>query len=163
MAIFNAESLIFASNLFDFKALTPFALFGVFAVAAWWLLEKMAARKPRAEERLDEFKDPTKRNKGLKDDHSGSGRGDTVAKMLEKASPALAKPLQPKNELEVSKLKQKLATAGFRSEAAPTIFLGIKFSALVAGLFLSGGWMLFTSGFTQDTLIYTIGIAGIMF
>jgi tight adherence protein C len=162
MAFLHADNLTLLSSLIDFKALTPFALFGVFAVAAWWLLEKMAARKPRAEERLDEFKDPRKR-KGFTGSSEGSGRAEGVAKMLEKASPALAKPLQPKSDLEVSKLKQKLAVGGFRSESAPTIFLGIKFSALVAGLFLSGGWMLFTNGFTQDTLIYTVGIAGIMF
>ena len=163
MAIYHADPMTLFAALIDFKSMLPFALFGVFAVAAWWMLEKMAARKPRAEERLDELKNP-KLRKGSKDiGHEGSGRADSVAKMLEKASPALAKPLQPKSELEVSKLKQKLSVAGFRSESAPTIFLGIKFTMLVVGLFMSGGWMLFTNGFTQDTLIYTVGIAGIMF
>ena len=40
--------------------------------------------------------------------------------------PALAKPLQPKTEAEVGKLRAKLNYAGFRSEAAPSIFLGLK-------------------------------------
>ena len=51
-------------------------------------------------------------------------KSDAMTKMLEKASPALAKPLQPKNELEAGKLKRKLPSAGFRSEAAGSIFLG---------------------------------------
>ena len=62
-----------------------------------------------------------------------------MTKVLEAASPALAAPLQPKSELEVSKLKLKLANAGFRSEAAPTIFLGFKFLGLMVGLCLGGG------------------------
>ena len=164
MDFLNIDNLVFLASLFDMKALVPFALFGVFAAAAWWILEKMATGKPRAEERLDEFKNPKRRRSNLTDDRDAvDKRSDKVAKMLEKASPALAKPLQPKSDLEQSKLKAKLATAGFRSEAAPTIYLGIKFAALVAGLFFSGGWMLITSGFTQDTLVYTIGVAGLMF
>jgi tight adherence protein C len=163
MVLLQADHLIFLTSLVDTKAMLPFALFGLFAVAAWWLLEKLASGKPRAEERLEELKDPRKRKGASDKGREGTSRGDAVARMLEKASPALAKPLQPKSELEVSKLKQKLAVAGFRSETAPTIFLGIKFAALVAGLFFSGGWMLFTNGLTQDTLVYTIGTAGIMF
>ena len=164
MVFSHTDSLILLTSLFSFNALVPFALFGLFAAAAWWVLEKMAARKPRAEERLDEFKNPGRRRKNIADDRDVVGkRTDAVAKILEKASPALAKPLQPKSELEANKLKAKLACAGFRSEAAPTIFLGIKFAALVAGLFMSGGWMLLTSGFTQDTLVYTVGVSGVMF
>ena len=63
MAIFPADHLIFLTSLFDMKALMPFALFGVFAAVAWWMLERMAAGKPRVEERLDELKDPRKRSK----------------------------------------------------------------------------------------------------
>ena len=50
--------------------------------------------------------------------------------MLERASPSLAKPLQPKNEAELGRLRTKLAVAGFRSEAAGTIYLGLKFTGL---------------------------------
>ena len=49
-----------------------------------------------------------------------------MARMLEASAPALAKPLQPKTEQAMSKLKLKLSYAGFRSEAAPQIFLSIK-------------------------------------
>ena len=44
----------------------------------------------------------------------------------------MASPLQPKTELETSKLKLKLAMAGFRGEGAPSVFLGMKFSLLLA-------------------------------
>ena len=72
--------------------------------------------------------------------------------MLEKATPALAKPLQPKNEAELGKLKTKLANAGFRGEAAGSIFLGLKFAGLLAGLFLGGGTIASLRGINQNSL-----------
>ena len=53
--------MILAATLIDFESLVPLALFGTFATLAWWLLDWMAAGKPRALERLDELKDPRKR------------------------------------------------------------------------------------------------------
>ena len=70
-----------------------------------------------------------------------------------KRPPALAKPLQPKTEPELGKLKTKLANAGFRSETAGSIFLGLKFAGLLAGLFLGGGTVLPLHGFTQNSLM----------
>ncbi len=49
-----------------------------------------------------------------------------MTRLLERASPRMAKPLQPKTEADVGKLRAKLNYAGFRSEAAPSIFLGLK-------------------------------------
>ena len=91
-------------------------------------------RASRAQlERLEELKDPHKRRKPPAE--APLKKSDAMTKMLEKATPALAKPLQPKNEAELGKLKTKLANAGFRGEAAGSIFLGLKFVGLVAGLF----------------------------
>ena len=41
--------------------LTKVAIFGFAAVLAWWLLEFFVAAKPRAEQRLDEFREPNAR------------------------------------------------------------------------------------------------------
>ena len=117
--------------------MVPWALFGTFAALAWWALDLMAAGKPRQLERLEELKDPNKRRKAQS--QSALKKSDAMTRMLEKASPALAKPLQPKNAGELSKLKAKLAHAGFRGEAAGSIFLGFKFVGLVVGLVLGGG------------------------
>ena len=43
----------------------------------------------------------------------------------------------PKTELEQSALKIKLANAGFRSESAVNVYLGLRFIALVV-FFLAG-------------------------
>jgi tight adherence protein C len=139
----------------------PFALFGAFAAATWLLLEFFSSRKPRAEQRLDEFRDPKLRRRH--EQPIAGKKGDAVTKVLEKATPALAKPLQPKNEEAAGKLKKRLAHAGFRTEAAPTIFLGLKFACLLLGVFLGGGWLLLVSGIGQSGLFRSVMVAGAMF
>ncbi len=55
--------------------------------------------------------------------------------ILEKAAPFLSKPVMPKNAEEQSTLKSKLASAGFRRESAPVLFLATKtLGAAVIGL-----------------------------
>ena len=147
--------------LIDFERLLPFAIFGLFAVGTWWLLNVMATGRPRAEERLDELQKPGARRR-LEDIGLTKKQG-SMTRMLGRAAPALAKPLQPKSEREVGKLKTRLGYAGYRHESAPSIFLGLKFVALVVGLFVGGGTMLFTQGLTQSALIKSVLIAGGMF
>jgi tight adherence protein C len=151
---------MFAQSFVDFERLMPWALFGVFATIAWWALDYMAAGKPRALERIEELKNPSRRRQAQQ---SAMKQSDTMTKILERATPALAKPLQPKTEAEMGKLKAKLAHAGFRGEAASSIFLGLKFGGLVAGLLLGGGTVASLRGLDQNTLIWTIGLAGLMF
>ncbi|MEX1223687.1 MAG: type II secretion system F family protein [Pirellulales bacterium] len=147
------------ANLLTFQTILPFAVFGLFAVGAWWLLEMFASGKPKAEQRLDEFKNPRKKRQEERD----RGRDGAMSRMLEKATPALAKPLQPQDEASASKLKKKLVQAGFRGEGVASIFLGLKLVGLIVGLLLCGGFMLLTSGFTQTTLIRTVLVAGGLF
>ncbi len=152
--------VVLADSLMSFETLLPLALFGMFAAVAWWGLELIAAGKPRALERLDELKNPHKR----KIPAGGAlKKQDAMTRILEKATPALAKPLQPKSDADVSKLKLRLANAGFRSEAAGSVFLGLKFAGLVAGLFLGGGTILGVGGVSQKTLIGAVALAGFLF
>jgi tight adherence protein C len=139
----------------------PMAMFGAFAAIAWWGLDYLAAGKPRALERLEELKDPRKRRKVAAE--SALKQTDSFTKMLEKASPSLAKPLQPTNEVELGKLKTKLSNAGFRSESAGSIFLGLKFTGLVVGLFLGGGLITSLHGVDQKAMVWSIACAGLLF
>ncbi len=148
--------MLSAIDFLNFEYLLPFALFGLFAVGAWWLLGLVTSTGTRAEQRLDELKDPRLRR-------AEGGRGDAMSRVLEKATPALAKPLQPKNEAEQGKLKVRLQNAGFRQEGAASIFLGLKIIGLAIGFMLCGGGMLISSGMTQNTLMYTIMGAGLLF
>jgi len=151
--------VIFA-DLVNFTQLLPLAVFGLFAVGAWWLLDLIATGRPRAVQRLDELKNPALRRR------EGAGvtkKQDTMTKVLEAASPALAAPLQPKSELEASKLKLKLSNGGYRSEAAPTIFLGFKFLGLIIGLFGSGIAMMVLGNFSQKSTMTSLFVAGALF
>jgi tight adherence protein C len=154
--------VFFAESLIHFDQLVPWALFGAFAAAAWWLLDFLGSSKSRTIERIDELKDPNKR-RATQQRQTAMKESDAMTKLLEKASPALAAPLQPKTEMELGKLKSKLAQAGFRGEMASSIFLGFKFAGLVAGLLLGGGTITSLRGLDQKALIWTVGFAGIMF
>ena len=129
------------------------------AAAAMFLLDLMSTRKTRAVERLGELKDPRKR---LLDKNVTGKKNDAMSKVLEKASPTLAKPLQPKSAKEQGLLKQRLDHAGFRGEAAPGMFLSSKFAGLLIGFTIAGGSVLFT-GFNQSALIRMVLLAGGMF
>lgn len=144
----------------DFIYLLPVAAFGAIAAAAWAALDYFSAAKPRTEQRLDEMRDPTIRRR--KEDDRNK-KTDAMTKVLESATPALASPLRPKNEAEASKLKLKLAHAGFRSEGAQTIFLGLKIIGLIVGLVLGGGSAVLFSGFSQASIFRLVMLAGGMF
>jgi tight adherence protein C len=141
--------------------ITKLAIFGAVTAVAWWLMDVLARGKPRAEKRLDEFREPTTRRS---DRSTGvTRRSEGVAKLMEKASPRLSKALRPTSEAEVGKLKLKLSYAGFRGEGASSIFLGFKAICLILGFLIGGGTLWFTKGATTETLMYTVGSAGVAF
>jgi tight adherence protein C len=133
---------------------------GVFlaiAVVVWVVMAPMLGDKSRAEERLDIMRDPRKR------EAQTSQSGNAVTRMLENAAPAFAKPLQPKSEKEVGDLKARLSHAGFRSPAAPQVFLGVKFIVLMLGLVVGGGFSVATMGFNQSALMRVVIYGGLGF
>lgn len=150
--------MIFAIDIVNLSTLTPVAVFGAIAALAWWGLDWAAAGNSRTIERLAELRSPNKRRAAT----SNSG-GNAITRALEQAAPALAKPLQPKNEAEVSTLRKRLTVAGFRGESAVTIFLGLKFAGLVVGLFAFGGASVLWHGLTQKAGLYTVLLAGSLF
>ncbi|MEI8376117.1 MAG: type II secretion system F family protein [Planctomycetota bacterium] len=147
-------------TLFTFSDFIPLAIFGLFAAIAWFGLEYMAASKPRAVERLDEIKNPQKRRSSQAE--AILKKPDTVAMVLEKTS-ALTKAFAPRNAVEANKLKNTLASAGFRIEGLVPIFYGLKFAMLMAGFFLGGGMLLWAKGFSQNTLIWVVGVSAVCF
>jgi tight adherence protein C len=124
----------------NYAILLPVAAFGALFAVSMLLLEWVVGTKPRAEERLEEIRDPSLRKRRAEGGNTGTTAA--VTEMFKKATPALAKPLQPKDEREAGKLKTKLSVAGFRSEGATTAYLGLKFFALIIGLSFGGGGLL---------------------
>jgi tight adherence protein C len=153
--------LLLAQSSDFYSWLAPLGVFGLVAALAWMTVDWLSSKTSRAEQRLDDFKDPMARKK--REELGPKKKNDAVARMLESAAPSLAKPLQPKSEQEQSKLKLKLSYAGFRSEAAPQIFLGCKFIMLMIGLVLGGGTTVAIMGINQGSLFRIVMIAGGMF
>src|SRR5262245_42300081 len=96
------------------------AVFLAIAAVVWLIAGYFLGDRSRAEERLEDFRDPNARKRR---DQEG---GMSVAKLLESAAPALAKPFVPKTEQEQSKLKLELSYAGFRSPGAPSIYMVLR-------------------------------------
>ncbi len=90
--------------------IVPVAIFIACGALTWLVLAHFFNKTDdRAEQRLQELSDPRLRQ-------SGDGKkSEALVRALKNASPALAKPLTPKTEAEMSKLKQSLVEAGFRS------------------------------------------------
>lgn len=72
-------------------------------------------------------------------------RESVAAKMMEKVAPLAVRPVMLKNSADMSKLRVKLASAGFRSERAPIMFLASKTVVGVAA-FLAVATYFFSSG-----------------
>jgi tight adherence protein C len=138
----------------DLPQLIPYAIFAAVVAGVWSLLTLLGSKESRVSERLEELKDPRKRNP-----NEPSARETGFSSVFRKAAPALSKALQPKTELEQSNLRVKLANAGFSSPHANTIFLAIKTASMLAGAVLGGGVGLFLKGFSTDALLST-GMGG---
>lgn len=156
----NDADLFLAQGM-NFTALLPYAVFGMFAALAFWLLELASGRKARSVDRLEQLARIPRRR--LNSDEIAQRRSSKLTEVLERTTPALAKPLEPKSEIEKSRLKQRLAEAGFRGDKAVQIFLGLKLLCLLAGLFLGGSVSLGFWGLSKSTTTTAIIIGGLAF
>lgn len=145
-------------NMTDF---VPLAVFGLIAVIVWIVLTQLLGRNSRVESRLDDVKDPMRRR--AQSESALLKRPDSMQAVLERAAPALSRPLQPKSELEQSQLRIRLSNAGWRSESAVSIFLGAKFLALLVGLGIGASTMIAAYGTTQKAIMLTVLFGGIGF
>jgi tight adherence protein C len=143
-------------NTIDFATIVPFAAFAAIAMFVWFIADTFFFRKTRTEERLEQMK-------AGRETVTKTSSGEGFTKMLKDASPALSKPLQPKTEAQQSKLRERLAFAGLRSEEAAVVFLGVKFLSAMIGLLIGGGVTLYMSGFTTTALLRTFMVTGAFF
>lgn len=116
------------------------------------------ARDARAERRLDKFSKMSTGEGG-----GESSNAERLQILLQKAAPALAKPLTPQSEEEQSELRLKLMSAGWRGENAPSTYLGIKFGCLLVGLLIALTVIVPTYGMTSNGLMYGLLVAGVSF
>lgn len=144
---------------FSTAMIVPIASFVAFALFAWVAVDYFMNGSGRAEERLAEMSDPHRKEKMA----TQAKKSEAIARVLEKASPTLAKPLTPTNEKEMGKLRQDLTEAGFRTESAPLTYLSIRAICSLAFLALGGGVSLIMYGITKDAAIRTFVVGALGF
>ena len=140
---------------FDFVQLLPWAIFGMVIIGVIALISKLNSDQSRANERLDELRNPHLRN--------NPEEGGGASSLIEKAAPTLSKALTPKSELEENQLKVKLANAGYNSENASSIFLSLKVAMGLLGVVIGSGFGFYKFGFTQNGLTSLVIVGGIGF
>lgn len=116
-----------------FEDMIPLLVFGGIVMGIWALLSVISNRNSQALDRLSrlsrpaslaELEDPTKAGKASK----FQGLADAVK--------SISRPLMPQSEVEQNALKTKLANAGFRSDAAPMVYSGIRIVSLAVFLLI---------------------------
>jgi tight adherence protein C len=127
----------------------PLLVFGGFVFGLWTVLSFISNRNSRAQERLDRISRPASLAELERPLQKKSN--DRFAGVMETAK-ALSGPLMPKSEGEQSELKNKLAHAGFRSESAVPVYLGLRFASLVVFTLMGAAFFLPRYGFTLAML-----------
>lgn len=117
-----------------FEDMIPLIVFAGIVAAIWAVLSMISSRNSQALDRLNrlsrppslaDMEDPTKAHEG------GKLQG------LTDAVKSISKPLMPQTALEQNALKNKLANAGFRSEAAPMVYSGIRLVCLAISFLIA--------------------------
>jgi tight adherence protein C len=121
---------VFAA-LVGLEELIPLLVFAGVVFAIWSVLNVISQRNARAAERLARHSRPPTLTE--MEDPKQAKKADRFQAMAEVAK-AVSQPVMPQTELEQSKLRVKLANAGFRGESAPAVYSGLRVVCLVLGL-----------------------------
>jgi tight adherence protein C len=127
----------------------PLLVFAGFVLGVWGFLSLISQRNSRAQERLARISRPA----SLADlDDLKSNKKERFQGVMETAK-ALATPLMPKTELEQNALKLRLANAGFRSDSAVSVYLGLQFASLLIFFVISLAWFVPYYGLQRETMM----------
>jgi tight adherence protein C len=121
--------------------LLPLFVFGGIVFAVWSVLSMISSRNSRSLERLARLSRP--QSMADLDDPQSLGKKEKYQGLLDTAK-AMSAPLMPQNLVEQNALKTKLASAGFRSEAAVMVYSGVRLACLL--LFLVVSFIIFVPG-----------------
>jgi len=138
------------------EELTPLLVGAAFVALIFAVLSLISNRNSRAQERLDRLSRPASL---VELDDAKQKKTERFQGMVETAK-AFARPLMPQSETEQSALKMKLAHAGFRSDSAVAIYLGLRFVTLVAAILIGAVIFLPGRGLTVAALKPMVFCAG---
>jgi tight adherence protein C len=138
----------------------PFLVFGVFVFGIWSVLSVISQRNSRAQERLARLSRPA----SLVDiDTQQTATKDAHLQGLVDTARALSKPLMPQTELEQSALKIRLANAGFRSDSAMAVYLGLRFATTILFGLIAMAVFVPKYGLSLGALKWVVGLTGFGF
>ena len=138
----------------------PLLVFGVFVFGIWSVLSIISQRNSRAQERLSRLSRPA----SLVDiDTQQTATREPHMQGLVDTARALSKPLMPQTELEQSELKIRLANAGFRSDSAMAVYLGLRFATTVLFGLIAVAVFVPQYGLSFGSLKWVVGLTGFGF
>jgi tight adherence protein C len=137
----------------------PLVVFLIFVAVTWGALTLMSRNKSQIEERLERLGRP---RTGAEFDLEAE-KGKNRFSGLKDAISSLGGAMEPKSELEKSELKVRLANAGFRGEAAPMIYHGIRLICLGVCLLPALAFFLLKDGFTMKAMQWIVVFGGLGF
>jgi len=138
----------------------PILVFVGIVLGIWALLSAISNRNSRALERLARLSRP--QSMGDTEDLTKRKGNDRFAGLAE-AAKALSSPMMPQTETEASELKIKLANAGFRSDAAPMIYSGMRVFCLGFFFVVSAASCLPGRPLNFDSLKWVVILSGFGF
>ena len=145
--------------LLSVEELAPVFVFAAIVAATFWVLSMVSSRNSQAEERLERIGRP----KSLVEIEMAQAESRNRFAGLKEAFSNLGGAMESGSELERSGLRIKLANAGFRSESAATVYLGLRVVSLTVFLLLALFLYLIKDGFTLKSMQYTVLFGGIGF
>ena len=143
-----------------FSDIIPLLVFAGFVALIWAVLSLISQRNSRAHERLARITRPA--SLAEIEDPRTTTKQDRFQGVMETAK-ALSRPLMPQTELETNQLKVRLANAGFRSDGAVAVYLGLRFASFIGFLLLSLAIFIPREGFTLAAGKFIVIFAGIGF
>jgi len=138
--------------------LIPLLVFAGIVAAIWAVLTLISNRNSKALERLNRLS----RRQTVGELDEGVQKSERMAGLMETAK-ALSSPLMPQTELEQNALKQRLANAGFRSDAAPMVYSGLRVACLMVGFVVSAAVFIPGRPLGWTTLQYVVIFTGLGF
>jgi tight adherence protein C len=117
-----------------FEDMIPLLVFAGIVAVIWAFLSMISNRNSQALDRLSRLSRP----QSLADieDPAKAGKGNKFQGLAD-AVKSISKPLMPQSELEQNNLKNKLANAGFRSDAASMVYSGIRLVCLAISFLIA--------------------------
>jgi tight adherence protein C len=138
--------------------LIALAVFLAVSGGLWVIVDALGGSRQRVHVRLDELERTARSS--APEEGMMSRVSSAVSDLVERASPQLAKPLEPTNLDEADRLRQRLSHAGLRSDYAATAFLATKVCCIAVGFFLGGGVVLLGGDFSRQALARVVLFAG---